>query len=153
VLNHLYNFIYKPSKIFHEDKDSLINWSSKVVQRAFAENNQDAKMEMQRALYQIYLAQLAVPWEREAINVNDPLIAEVQFILEKSWYEAELLKHEHKLQSLPQVEDFPSWIESYVKNHTSSLIHPIFPFLAEEASLEQMREFFFQETPLRKKMN
>lgn len=150
MLNHLYNLIYEPSKILHEneDKGSLIDWSSKVVQRAFVEDNQDAKMEVQRALYQIHLGKLAVPWEREAINVNDPLIAEVQFILEKSWYKAELLKHEHKLQSLPQIEDFPSWIESYVRNHTSSLIHPIFPFLAKEASLEQMREFFFQETPL-----
>ena len=148
MLNRLYRLIYEPTKIVHEDRDSFINWSSTVAQRAFVEDDQDAKLEVQRSLYHIYLGWLAVPWERSAINVKHPLVAEIQFILEERWYEAERLKHEPKLQSLPQVEYFPSWIERYARNHSSTLIHPIFPFLAKEASLEQMREFFFQETPL-----
>lgn len=148
MLNRLYRLIYEPTQIVHGDRDSFINWSSTVAQRAFVEDDQDAKLEVQRALYHIYLGRLAVPWERSAINVNHPLVTEIQFILEESWNEAERLKHEPKLQSFPQVEDFPSWIERYARNHSSRLIHPIFPFLAKEASLEQMREFFFQETPL-----
>ncbi|MBD2247489.1 iron-containing redox enzyme family protein [Nostoc sp. FACHB-888] len=148
MLNHLYSLIHEPIKIAHQDRDSFINWSSAVAQRAFIENDQDAKLEVQRSLYNLYLGRLAVPWEKRAINVNHPLLAEIQFIFEESWYEAERLKHEPKLQSLPQVEDFPSWVQDYASNHYSNDLHPIFPFLAKEASLGQMREFFFQETPL-----
>lgn len=148
MLNRLYRLIYEPTEVVHEDRDSFINWSSTMAQRAFVAEDQDAKLEVQRALYQIYLGRLAVPWERSAINVNHPLVAEIQFIFEQSWYRGECLRHEPKLQSLPQVEDFPGWVESYATNHYANLLHPIFPFLEKEATLEQMRDFFFQETPL-----
>ena len=75
-------------------------------------------------------------------------MAEVRFILEENWHQADRLKYEPRLKSLPEVESFPDWIQGYARKHAPNSIHPIFPFLAKEASLAQMREFFLQETPL-----
>ena len=148
MLTHLYSLIYESTKITNEDKHLLLDWSSTIAQRAFVENNPDAKLEAHRILYPIYLSQLTVPWERKAINTNHPLMSEIRFILEEAWYQSERLKHELKLTELPEVKDFPDWIQDYANKHSEQSIHPIFPFLAKEASLEQMREFFLQETPL-----
>ena len=42
----------------------------------------------------------------------------------------------------------PLWIVDLVRKHPSNVQHPLFGFLATEASYPQLREFFRQETPL-----
>lgn len=126
---------------FFDDIDELAT-------NAFIIGHESSLIDAHRILYSIYLSHLSVPWQRSAINLSDPLIAGVRQTLEKSWEDAEQRKYAHLRSSLPTPDKFSQWITDYVEDHPNNTIHPIFPFLQEEATFEQLREFFLQETPL-----
>ena len=51
------------------------------------------------------------------------------------------------LDAAPPVARFEQWITEHVRDHRSNVSHPLFRFLREEATFDQLRAFFFQETP------
>lgn len=130
-------------------KDSeIVNSVDELASKAFVDGDQNARLDAHRALYAINLAHLSTPWTRSPVNVNHPVIAAVKYRLEQQWELSEKAKYAATLESLPAVEDFPEWVKQHVASHHSNELHPIFKYLRDEASLEQMREFFVQETPL-----
>ncbi|WP_342380358.1 iron-containing redox enzyme family protein [Myxococcus stipitatus] len=115
---------------------------------AFQEGDEAALTEAHRVLYVINMAQLTAPWEVKRLNVGDPLFAQLKGVLEKCWHQASLKKYAPVLNSLPPAASFKEWVTQTVRAHPSNISHPIFAFLRDKATFEQLREFFLQETPL-----
>lgn len=126
----------------------LLVYIDELAKQAFVNKDSRAQLEAQQILYQLNLAHLAVSWELPAKNLSHPVIAAIKYKLERSWEQSERQKHHAVLQNLPVVENFPDWIKKQFEFHASNQLHPIFTFLRDTATFEQMREFFFQETPL-----
>jgi pyrroloquinoline quinone (PQQ) biosynthesis protein C len=149
MLQDINDYLYSPPNEKLEIKSvGILKEAKTLAVKAFAQNNEKAKLKLHRVLYQLYLAHLANPWEFPINNINHPIISKVKFILEKGWEEAHVKSIGHHLHHLPTVEEFPVWIKAYVQKDASNVTHPIFPFLRNEANLQQMREFFLQESPL-----
>jgi pyrroloquinoline quinone (PQQ) biosynthesis protein C len=100
-------------------------------------------------LYRINTAHLALPWRSPTVSVHHPLFAWIRDRLESAWWEEERRRSEAILETAPSVTDaFRDFAFSYVERHRSSSLHPLFPFLRDEATFEQLRQFHYQETPL-----
>lgn len=129
-------------------EEGIIAEFENLAEQAFADCDEQAMLEAHRVLYSIYMANLAVPWVKSPKNINHPLISNIRFKLEEKWELCEIEKVENDLRDLPDVEEFSAWINNYVKEHEKNVIHPIFPYLRDEASYAQLKQFFLQETPL-----
>lgn len=132
---------------FSGDLD-LLESIKDLCRKAFLEQHETSLLEVHRILYQINLAHLAVPWEASPINLNHPLIASVSHTINEYWEQSERKKYMRLLSELPSTAGFADWVRKFVDDHPKNYVHPIFPFLRDQATFEQMREFFFQETPL-----
>lgn len=126
----------------------LLERAEVLGRRAFEEGDEESLLEAHRALYVINLARLEVPWSVSALNVDHPFICQLKHTLESCWDRAERKKHQEVLSKLPAASRFREWVTEYVQSHPSNVVHPLFPFLRDTATFEQMREFILQETPL-----
>lgn len=102
---------------------------------------------LHRILNRIYTAHFAVPWEHDAINIYHPLILEARRRIEKSWDEAGVRQFAGLLSELPTIDEFAEWTLDLVYKDKSNVSHPLFAFLRDRATHEQLCEFFYQETP------
>ncbi len=121
---------------------------NELSRQAFYDKDEAARLAVHRILYVINLAHLAISWELPAKNLMHPFISSIKYLLEKHWQQSEQSKYDHILSDIPAVENFPAWVKQKVAEHASNELHPLFTFLRDAATFEQMREFFFQETPL-----
>ncbi|QDE91092.1 hypothetical protein BHS06_20135 [Myxococcus xanthus] len=119
-----------------------------LARSAFLEGDDAALTEAHRVLYAINMALLTAPWSVERLNVGDPLFGQMKSILEKCWHQASRKKYAPILAALPPASQFRDWVTQRVQSHPSNVTHPIFAFLRDQATFEQMREFILQETPL-----
>ncbi|MBA3773910.1 MAG: iron-containing redox enzyme family protein [Ramlibacter sp.] len=120
---------------------------SELTRRAFEEESAADQQHVHEVLYAINVASLALPWECDAVWPNHPLIAGIRRTIESAWERSERVRHERVLQSAPPAAKFEQWITEHIRDHRSNVSHPLFRFLKEEATLDQLRLFFFQETP------
>ena len=118
-----------------------------LVRRCFEEGSAADQQLVHEILYAINVASLALPWECPAIQANHPFIAEIRRTIETAWDRDERRRHRAVLDAAPPVAGFERWITEHVRDHRSNVSHPLFRFLEEEATLDQLRLFFFQETP------
>jgi hypothetical protein len=130
------------------DQDTFATNIDNLGRKAFVEGDADALLDAHRILYIINMAGISVPWEMPVNNVCHPFIAKVKYILDDAFESASINKHDHILSQLPSVKNFESWVTEYVQSHPSNVVHPIFPYLRDDATYSQLKEFFFQETPL-----
>lgn len=144
------------SEMIYQDGDSkieaegngLVDKLKGMLVDAFDNQDRDARLDVHRVLYTINIAKLSQPWNRSPANLTHPVICEIKYMIEKKWEESEKAKYADVLDSMPTVEGFQKWINDYVDNHPKNYVHPVFPYLRDEASYAQLREFFLQETPL-----
>jgi len=151
MLHQIQELIYAktlPSDITEKNAPSLIAETKLLAQHAFVENNTEARIHAQQVLYQLNLAHLANPWIHPENHIHHPTFCQIKYLLENAWDLEQRQKHQCLLDSLPKVKSFSSWAKTYVQQHSSNVIHPIFTFMRDQASTAQLREFFFQETPL-----
>ena len=100
-------------------------------------------------LYRIYVAHLALPWEHEALNVHHPLFAWILRELQDAADSQDQRRIRDAVSVGPTTADeFCEFLHEYIRRHRSSEMHPLFPYLRDEASYAQLREFHYQETPL-----
>lgn len=111
-------------------------------------HSEGALLQIQQVLYEINIAHLSVAWINKAKNIHHPFISSVKYTIDRAWQAAEKKKYQSTLTNLPTVASFPTWIRKIVAQHKSNELHPVFTFLRDEATLEQFKEFLFQETPL-----
>lgn len=120
---------------------------AELARRCFEEQSAPDQQLVHEVLYAINVASLALPWEHPAIQANHPFVAEVRRTIETAWDRDERRRHQAVLDAAPPVARFEEWITEHVRDHRSNVSHPLFRFLEEEATLDQLRAFFFQETP------
>jgi len=115
---------------------------------AFIKHRDDSLLLVHQMLYEINIAHLSVSWINKVENIHHPFVCEVKHRINEAWMRSLNNKYSKALSDLPSVKQFPQWIRDYVANHKSNELHPVFTYLRDEASLDQSKEFFFQETPL-----
>ncbi|NEQ66909.1 MAG: iron-containing redox enzyme family protein [Symploca sp. SIO2D2] len=130
----------------HQEK-ILIEIEILLIQ-GFLEGSREAEETLHQILYTLYLGNFARPWEHEALNIQHPFIVKVRSIIEQNWEQQELKKHNQILSQLPSLEEFPKWSLEYIGTHPCNVTHPFFDFLRDEATYDQFKEFFYQETPV-----
>jgi hypothetical protein len=150
----------EPDELFHlllyaPQIDSLISDARQadILQEldALLESGYGSSVEqlmlLHRILYQIYTAHFAVPWEHAAINVYHPFILEARRRIERVWDADTLRRYADLLDELPAIDDFAEWSLDLVRTDKSNVFHPLFAFLRDRATREQLSEFLYQETP------
>ncbi len=150
MLNIIREFIFNSdldSDYSKQDQSAFLNDMQGVINSAFS-GNEASLLQVHQVLYEINIAHLSVSWINKAKNIHHPFIATVKHTIDRAWEAAELEKHQSTLAELPTVSAFGTWIREVVAEHKSNELHPIFTYLRDEATLEQSKEFFFQETPL-----
>jgi pyrroloquinoline quinone (PQQ) biosynthesis protein C len=143
------NYIY--SATFNSDAASereLLIYIDVLCKKAFIDNDEEALLDAHRILYVINSAYLANPWQETPHNLMHPTIMSIKSSLEISLEQARRRKYNNIVNEMPSISNFPHWIKHVVGKHRSNQLHPIFIFLRDKATLEQMREYFFQESPL-----
>jgi hypothetical protein len=129
-------------------QDALVDRCAALAAIAFTGKDKDAELAAHRILYVIYIAHLATPWDRPAVQIEHPLFARIRHVLGGRWEATERERNAELLKKLPPVEQVEDWVRAIVQSHRSNVSHPLFAFLRDEATLTQVREFFYQETPL-----
>jgi len=141
--------------LYHENLDEALGGHSRehllgsvrrLAEASFA-GDRESELHMHRLLYRMNTASLARPWEQATLNVQHPFIHQARSVLEEAWERRDLARHAESLQKLPPAEQFPEWIKERVRAHGSNVSHPLFAFLRERATFQQLRMFFLQETP------
>ncbi len=151
VLEQINHFIYHSDidrDVTTSERSILLGKIDTAIESAFQLNDETAKLLVHRVLYTLNLAQLDQAWEKLPKNINHPLLSDIKYRIESAWQAVSEKKYAAEMAQLPSVESFPTWIRSLVDGHKSNELHPVFTFLRDDANYEQMREFFFQETPL-----
>jgi hypothetical protein len=147
----IHEAVYEPrfEELWDSDQQSaLVAATRELAARAFVDGDRESQRAAHRVLYVLFIAQLATPWERPAVQISHPLFANLRFILDGQWEAAERKRHADTLAWPPHPDQFEAWAHELVRAHRSNVTHPLFKFLRDDATLTQVREFFFQETPL-----
>jgi pyrroloquinoline quinone (PQQ) biosynthesis protein C len=119
-----------------------------LAARAFSGDTQAAE-QLQRTLYQLFLGRHRPPWSGESVDIIDPPIAMFLWVFAREWDRADCRRHRTTLAEMPaEPGRYPGWIVDLVRRHESNVQHPLFDFLANSATYEQLCEFVRQETPL-----
>lgn len=146
---HIRALIYQShtEDILNNDHDLIVS-IKEMCRKAFLEKNEMALLDVHRILYQINLAHLAVPWEASPVNLLHPKISSISHLINEYWEQSERNKYVDLLDAIPSQKSFSKWIQAFVDDHPKNYLHPIFSYLKDGATYAQMRDFFFQESPL-----
>lgn len=129
------------------DVASLRDQVEAVADRAFA-GDREALEDLHRAAYRAFVARYTVPWQSPAVDSANPLLATLLWTFCERWVTDVRGRHAALLTAAPvDVDAYVDWVVTIVQQHRSNVTHPLFDFLAGEATPEQLREFLFQETP------
>jgi pyrroloquinoline quinone (PQQ) biosynthesis protein C len=118
-----------------------------LAARCFEQESPADQQHVHEVLYAINVASLALPWEHAAVQVDHPFIVQIRHTLESAWDRAERRRHAAVLDALPPVAQFEQWVTQHIREHRCNVSHPLFRFLRDDATLDQLRLFFFQESP------
>lgn len=121
--------------------------AARLAKSAFESECPADQQHVHEMLYVINVASLAPPWEHRAVQSHHPFIAQVHYAIESAWDRADRRRHQAVLERLPPVDEFETWVTQRIQGHRCNVGHPLFRFLKDEADLDQLRQFFFQETP------
>lgn len=132
------------------DWNALFARAEALCDQAFAPAGQrDARADkdLHCTLYSLYAGRVAVPWDKDWKNLDDPRYDHLRHTIEVAWAADEQRSLELVLTKLPKVADFPTWAAQFCQFDRSNVTHPLFDFLCHQATHKQLREFIFQETP------
>lgn len=118
-----------------------------LARRAFLQESAIDQQHVHEVLYAINVASLALPWEHKAVQVDHPFIQQVRYAIESTWERAERQRHKAVMDGVPPPAQFEEWVTHHIRDHRSNVSHPLFRFLKDDATLDQLRLFFFQESP------
>lgn len=105
------------------------------------------ELAVHRVLYAIYAGRILVPWSPQWRDLDDVRVDLLRRTLETGWDAAERRRLTGFFGPLPQVADFAGWATHHCQAHRSNVGHPLFDFLSDRASFDQLRSFIVQETP------
>jgi hypothetical protein len=110
---------------------------------AFNAGEPGARKVLHKSLGSLYEMHLYGPDKRETSNQFDPTLLEIQRELERAW----MVQEEARVPNLEIPDDareYADWLKQMVLAHPAT-DHPLFSFLENEATFDQMAEFFLNE--------
>jgi pyrroloquinoline quinone (PQQ) biosynthesis protein C len=132
--------------------DALLEHAAWTAEQAFSadaptELREHAELQVHQTLYRIYAGRVAVPWSEGWTDLDHFRFDQLRHVLESAWTRAESGRFADAFGPLPVIEQFPAWAQEKCQQDRSNVSHPLFAFLRDQASFEQLREFIVQETP------
>lgn len=125
----------------------LIGRATPLVRRAFDEQDPEAELIVHRLLYSLYTARILAPWSAHWYDVEDPGCAQLRHTLETAWERHDRLRFAAEPELPRDADALADWAAERCHADRSNPDHPLFHFLSEEATFDQLREFLLQETP------
>lgn len=113
---------------------------------AFQGGDEVAELEVHRLLYEINAHRILPPWSKHWRDYEDPVLLATHRKAGEAWLAQERSRFAAGLQVPTAAEDFGRWAARVCQEHASGVTHPLFDFLAERATFEQLRDFIGQET-------
>ncbi|MGN4107417.1 iron-containing redox enzyme family protein [Burkholderia gladioli] len=107
----------------------------------------EAELALHRVLYALYAGRIATPWTPGWRDLDHHRFDQLRQVLEQAWSDSETARYGELFGTPPAPEQFEQWASAHCRSHRSNVGHPLFAFLRDTASHEQLREFLVQETP------
>ncbi len=118
------------------------------LQRAFGEGCDAARFQVHRGLYYLYEENLREPRPGEGLNQFHPFVIRVRNEIEQAWEAFEQSRLDCLKVAIPEeVEAFAAYFEERCFGH-KLWTHPLFDFLEEQATRDEMVDFFLHEGTL-----
>lgn len=127
--------------------DTALDAATELARRAFDAGDLKAQAQVHRILYVLYANEVLPPWSPFWVDRRDVRFAKLKAILEGAWETHERRRLLPRLGELPDVDGFRAWAAARCQGHMSNVTHPLFPYLRDEATFAELREFILQETP------
>jgi len=118
-----------------------------AIQRSFVEGDAVSELELHQFMYDISAHAILPPWDENYFDCEHPVVLAAHRKAQDAWlaYDSARLATGLTVPTTP--EGFVAWASAECENHASGVTHPLFDFLAERATFEQLRTFLGQETP------
>lgn len=118
-----------------------------TIRRTFDEHDAAAELELHRFLYEVSAHAILPPWDKHWRDYEHPAVLAGHRKAQDAWlaHDGETCKAGLEVPTDP--EEFVAWASQICEGHASGVTHPLFDFLAERASFEQLKTFLAQETP------
>ena len=140
----LEHFVRRDSNFYPD----LMTRLSETLRRAFGEGCDEARFQAHRALYYLYEENLREPRPGEGLNQFHPLVIRLRNEIEQAWETFEQSRLNCLKVDMPEdVETFAAFFEERCYAH-KLWTHPLFDFLEEQATREEMVDFFLHEGTL-----
>lgn len=121
--------------------------ADEIIPLAFDDGDAAAELEAQRFLYEVHARRILPPWSSHWLDYDHPAIVDVHRRISQAWLAGERRVHGADLDVPTTPDAFGRWATEVCEKHESGVPHPLFDFLAERASFDQLVTFLGQETP------
>jgi pyrroloquinoline quinone (PQQ) biosynthesis protein C len=127
--------------------DELGQRADEISARAFGDGDPVAELEAQRFLYEVHAHRILPPWSPHWRDYTDPSLVDAHRRVGDAWLARDREVYGAGLEVPTTPDGFGRWATEVCEKHASGVTHPLFDFLAEKATFEQLRDFLGQETP------
>ena len=121
--------------------------ADEAVLRAFQDSDKDAELDVHRFLYEINAHRILPPWSEHWHDYEHPAILDTFRKVQGAWLAHDRARFARQLGADLGAATFAGWAKDVCMGHASGVTHPLFDFLASDASFAQLRWFSAQETP------
>lgn len=122
--------------------------TDEAVLRALQHGDKTAELDLHRFLYEINAHRILPPWAEHWHDYEHPAVLAAFRKAHEAWLDHERMVFAAGLEPPASPGEFADWATKVCEDHPSGVSHPLFAFLANDATFEQLRCFSAQETPL-----
>ena len=127
--------------------DALAARADEIVPLAFEQGDEAAELEAQRFLYEVFAHRILPPWSPHWRDYEHPVVVDAHRKVADAWLAKDRATYGAGLEVPPSPKGCGEWAVEVCENHASGVTHPLFDFLAEKATYDQLVTFQAQETP------
>ncbi|UQY44051.1 iron-containing redox enzyme family protein [Erwinia sp. PK3-005] len=118
-----------------------------AIKRAWGEERDAASLyTIQKTLFSIYQTALAEPLSNESRNQFNPAILRIKTLIEQNWLRFEAQRN-LPLPDMTTADIFNQQLKTLWSEHRSAA-HPLYDYLANQATINQLRYFFKSDSAL-----
>jgi pyrroloquinoline quinone (PQQ) biosynthesis protein C len=121
--------------------------AEEIVLRACRDGDPGADLELHRFLYEVNAHRILPPWSAHWHDYEHPVLLGVHRKANEAWAAQQRRLHGAGLDVPTDAGEFITWATEICQTHASGVTHPLFDFLANDATFDELREFLSQETP------
>lgn len=122
--------------------------AAEIARRAFIEGDADALGIAHRSLFHIYEQHVLMPDRAAVRHQFHPLVVTIQHELESRWQEFETARCRLPEKEIPSDPDeYSRYFQEAFQRHPATH-HPVYDYLRDEASRDQIIQYFTWDAPL-----